>query len=65
VRKLAPVPLGRRLKSRLVRSRGSLNMEPADRAWLTDYYRDDINKLAPLLDHDLSSWRNPAQHKRS
>jgi hypothetical protein len=59
VRKLAPVPLGPRLRSLLVRSRASLKMEPADRAWLTEYYRDDINKLAVLLDRDLSSWLTP------
>jgi hypothetical protein len=63
LRRLAPVPLGPRLTSLLVRSRGSLTMEPADRALLTDYYRDEINKLAVLLDRDLSSWVSPVQHK--
>jgi hypothetical protein len=31
-------------------------MDPSDRAFLTDYYRDDIRKLSVLLDRDLSSW---------
>jgi hypothetical protein len=56
LRRLAPAPLGPRLRSLLVRSRGSLQMEPADRAFLTDYYRDDIARLASLLNRDLSSW---------
>jgi hypothetical protein len=34
-------------------------MQPADRAFLTDYYRDDIARLASLLDRDLSSWLGP------
>jgi hypothetical protein len=63
VRKLAPVPLGPRLKSLLMRSRGSLKMEWADRAWLTDYYREDINRLGVLLDRDLSSWLSSVLHK--
>jgi hypothetical protein len=31
-------------------------MDPADRRWLVDYYREDIQKLASLLDRDLSGW---------
>jgi len=30
--------------------------DPADRAFLIDFYRDDIGKLADLLKRDLSSW---------
>ncbi len=56
LRKLAPEPLGARLRPLLVRSRSSLQMHPADRAFLTDYYRDDICRLAVLLERDLSSW---------
>jgi hypothetical protein len=56
LRKLAPRPLGPRLRSLVMRSRGSLNMAPADRAFLTDYYRDDVKQLAVLLDCDLSRW---------
>jgi hypothetical protein len=56
LRRLAPVPLGGRLRSLAIRSRGSLQMLPADREFLTDYYRDDIAALAALLDHDFSLW---------
>jgi hypothetical protein len=59
LRKLAPLPLGPRLRSLLVRSRGSLHMQPADHAFLTDYYRDDIARLASLLNRDLSAWLDP------
>ncbi len=31
-------------------------MDPADRQFLVDYYRDDIRALAALLDRDLSPW---------
>ena len=31
-------------------------MQPADRAFLTEFYRDDIGKLAGLLGRDLSAW---------
>jgi hypothetical protein len=34
-------------------------MDPADRAFLTDYCRDEVGKLAALLDRDLSSWTAP------
>jgi hypothetical protein len=59
LRNLAPRPLRPRLRSLLVRSRVSLAMEPADRAFLTDYYCDEIGKLATLVDRDLSSWLDP------
>ncbi len=32
-------------------------MEPADRAFLTGFYSDDIGRLEGLLGRDLSSWR--------
>ena len=59
VRRLAPVPLGPRLRRLMVRSRGSFEMDAGDRALLTDYYRDDIKNLALLLDRDLSLWLDP------
>lgn len=34
----------------------SLTMSPADRGYLVDYYRDDIQRLAALLGRDLSAW---------
>jgi hypothetical protein len=56
LRSLAPRPLSPRVRSLLLRSRASLAMEPADRVFLTEYYRDDNLKLAALLNCDLSSW---------
>jgi hypothetical protein len=54
--KLAPRSFGPQLRSLAFRSRATLVMEPADRALLTEYYRDDVTKLAALLDRDLSAW---------
>ncbi len=34
----------------------ALAMSPADREYLVDYYRNDIEKLATLLNRDLSAW---------
>jgi hypothetical protein len=31
-------------------------MEPADRQYLIDFYREDIHKLASLLGRDLQGW---------
>jgi hypothetical protein len=38
------------------RSGPTLTMDPADRRYLIDYYRDDIQRLSTLLDRDLTSW---------
>jgi hypothetical protein len=59
LRRLAPEALRPRLRSLVLHSRASLAMEPADRAFLNDYYRDDIQKLAALLGRDLTSWLDP------
>jgi hypothetical protein len=56
LRRLAPAPLGPRLRSWFVRSRASLTMDEADRRFLTDYYRGDIEKLATLVQRDLTAW---------
>jgi Sulfotransferase domain len=63
LRSLAPRPLGPRLRSLLVRSRASLTMDAADRAFLVDYYRGEIEKLATLLDRDLSAWLGPVRQQ--
>ena len=31
-------------------------MDPEDRRFLVDYYREDIGRLASLLNRDLSAW---------
>jgi hypothetical protein len=59
LRNLAPRPLGPRLRSLILRSRASLTMEPADRAFLADYYRADIEKLSVLVRRDLTGWLAP------
>jgi hypothetical protein len=59
LRSLTPPPLRPHLRTLLLRSRASLAMEPADRAFLTDYYRDDVTKLANLLGRDLTAWLEP------
>jgi Sulfotransferase family len=56
LRNLTPRSLRPHLRTLLLRSRASLAMESADRAFLTDYYRDDVIKLANLLDRDLTAW---------
>jgi sulfotransferase family protein len=55
-RSLVPKPLRRRLRRVVFRDRRSLRLDPADRAFLVDYYRHDILKLSSLLDRDLSGW---------
>jgi hypothetical protein len=39
---------------------GAIRMEPADRAYLIDFYREDITKLSSLLGRDLSHWLQPS-----
>jgi Sulfotransferase family len=65
LRKLAPNPLGPRLRALMVRSRASLVMDASDRAFLADYYRDEIEKLAVLLDRDLSAWLGPVPQSKT
>jgi hypothetical protein len=55
-RRLCPprlLPLARRLAHR---PRKAVALDPKDRAFLTGYYREDIGKLAGLLNRDLSHW---------
>ena len=59
LRNLLPRPLGPRLSSVLMRSRASLVMDTADRAFLIDYYREDIKSLGTLLNRDLAGWLDP------
>jgi Sulfotransferase family len=50
------LPLGPRARSWIHHPRAQLSMDPADRAFLTDYYRKEVEKLAKLLNRDLSAW---------
>jgi hypothetical protein len=56
LRRLAPENLRPWLRSMLLRPRASLRIDPLTREFLADYYRDDINKLAALLNRDLGGW---------
>jgi len=38
-----------------------VTLEPSDRACLSEFYKEDVEKLADLLEHDLSSWCGPAR----
>jgi hypothetical protein len=38
------------------RSRASVEMKPEDRRFLIDYYARDVERLARLVDRDLSAW---------
>jgi hypothetical protein len=56
LRGLLPDTVRERLRGAAFRRGPSLLMDPADRRFLTDYYREDIGALATLLDRDLSAW---------
>jgi Sulfotransferase family len=53
---LVPARLISPLRQIAFRLGKSLTMQPEDRRYLIDYYRDDIQRLASLLDRDLSAW---------
>jgi hypothetical protein len=53
---LIPPDFLRPLKSAFFRPRGSLALLPADRAYLIDHYREDVQNLSTLLEKDLSAW---------
>jgi hypothetical protein len=56
LRGLVPQPLAPRLRSLLFYPRASLLMNPADRAFLIDYYREEVKDLSELLERDLTPW---------
>ena len=53
---LTPSTLKSPIRKFLFRRGRALTMDAKDRQYLVDYYREDIAKLAALLNHDLSSW---------
>lgn len=53
---LAPSRLRVTVREMLHRRPGSMQMEADDRRFLIDFYREDIGKLASLLNRDLSEW---------
>jgi Sulfotransferase family len=54
--KMKPSPVRSFVKKLLVRPAGATTVNPRDRQFLLDHYRDDIQKLAVLLDRDLAAW---------
>jgi hypothetical protein len=56
---LMPSPIRPLLRRIAFQSRSALQIDPADRARLLAFYRDDIRKLADLLGRDLSAWLRP------
>jgi hypothetical protein len=54
--RLIPESLRPVLRKAVHRPRASLTVAPEDRAWLKEYYREDILKLEHLLNRDLRSW---------
>jgi hypothetical protein len=65
LRNLLPRPLGPRLRSVLMRSRASLVMNSADRAFLIEYYHDEVKNLSELLGRDLRAWLDPSMPARN
>jgi hypothetical protein len=56
MKKLIPSALLPLARSAAVRPRKEVAMDPKDRAFLVDYYREDIRNLANLLNRDLTAW---------
>lgn len=54
--RVTPARLRPLIRRALIRRRGTTPMDPADRQYLIDFYREDIGKLAGLLDRDLAGW---------
>ena len=58
LRAAIPRPLRARLRNLFYRNKDSMQMQPAERKVLVEYYREDILKLEDLLQRDLSAWRS-------
>ena len=58
-RKLLPASLCDRLKEAGLRPRSEFVFDPADRAFVAEYYRRDLDKLAGLLGRDFGNWLSP------
>ena len=51
-----PAALRPLIRKTLIRRPGQTRMSRADRSYLQDFYREDIQKLAGVLNRDLSAW---------
>jgi hypothetical protein len=56
LKKVLPARLASPLRQLAFRHGRSLRMDPQDRRYLIDYYRDDIQQLSAHLNRDLSAW---------
>ena len=56
LRALVPSSLRPSLRRAAFRSGSAIKIAPADRQFLIDYYRPDIERLQSMLHRDLSSW---------
>jgi hypothetical protein len=56
LRALLPKEVRSRARTILFKPGGSVAMEAGDRAFLKDYYREDVAKLADLLGRNLDPW---------
>lgn len=56
VAKAVPQRLRPLLHRKLFRKPGEIRMDPADRRYLLEFYREDVGKLAALLGRSLDAW---------
>jgi hypothetical protein len=54
--RVTPRSLRPLIRRRLIRRPGATRMDPVDRHYLLDFYREDIRKLASLLGRNLDGW---------
>ena len=53
---VTPAHLRPLIRRKLMRNPGSTRMDPADRRFLLDFYREDIRSLSTLLGRNLDAW---------
>jgi hypothetical protein len=56
VKRLLPASFQEHLRAALFRQKSSLQLDPKDRQYVIEYYRDDIQNLSNLLGRDLGAW---------
>jgi hypothetical protein len=59
--RVTPSGLRPLMRRALIRRPGTTRMDPADRRYLLDFYRQDIRKLASLLGRNLDHWMQQDQ----
>ncbi len=56
LRRVVPASIRTHVRASLFKPSGSVVMDPQDREFLRDYYREDVRKLTELLGRDLPLW---------